>query len=118
MRKLLVYGFGFVLLAGTAGCGGGSEPLVKQQIGLMEELAEAIENDASQARKDQLTKRLAEVEQQISSTLSDEERGLLVQRHREEYKKAAQRLAMAKLKRSEKSEIRTPPEIGETPKKP
>ncbi len=99
MRRLLLCVFVMPLLAGLVGCGVGGEPLVKQQIGLMDELAEAIENDATDAKKDQITKKLAEIEQRIANSLSDEERGQLVQRHREEYKRAAQRLASARQKK-------------------
>jgi hypothetical protein len=84
-----------------AGCGSSGESAIREQIHLMNELADALEAGAPQAKLDEISKKMADNGKKLEA-LSEDERKKLVEKHSEERANASMRLANALLKNAGK----------------
>ncbi len=105
MRRALSGGALLLLLA-VGGCGPAqADYLIAEQVRLMNQLADAIEDDQSdaetaRARVQELRDRLAENDRKLQAlTLSEEQKKSLRDKHRSELESAARRLEEATAKR-------------------
>ncbi len=97
MRKLLMLAIPLLAACGICGCGG-ADGLMRDQIKLMNETAEAIESKAPQEKINELEKRLEENGKKLEELkLSDEEKKKLLEKHNDEMMKAGMRYAKAKM---------------------
>jgi hypothetical protein len=99
MRTLFVTVCGVVLVASVSGCGSSGDSLMKDQIALMNELADALENGADQSKVEALTKKSTENGEKLKAlNLSEAEMNKLGERYKDELAKATTRLANAMMK--------------------
>lgn len=77
-----------------SGCGANADSLVKKQIAQMNEMADAIENDASESEIEAIDKRMKATAKELDELdLSKEKKDELKERYSEELTKAQTRLA-------------------------
>ncbi len=104
MRKVFVLASVIVLSVTAIGCGPDPDALMKDQIKAMNDMAEALENDAPESKLEEIGKRTKEINEKIEGlSLSDEEKKKLVERHKDELTKATVRLQAAMMKKMMKS---------------
>ncbi|MCP4890325.1 hypothetical protein N9D23_14085 [Rubripirellula sp.] len=88
----------------TAGCGGSPDGVVKKQIALMNEIATAMEQGASQAELDQLQSRGEAIAKEFEGLgLTDSEKQELLTRHQADISAAAARLQKAMMTKAMES---------------
>ena len=96
MKKSFVLRSLVLVLFGVSGCGASADSLVKEQIQGMNDLAEALETKAPEAKVKELQKNLEETGKKLEALkLSDDEKKKLFEQHKEELMKATTRLAQA-----------------------
>lgn len=96
MKNTVRLGMLLVLCVGLVGCGNSADSLVKQQIDVINDMAEAVENGASQSEMEEIQERGEAINKKIQDlNLSQEEKEKLLERHKDEYSKATSRLAAA-----------------------
>ena len=96
MKKLFTLLGLFLLLCGVSGCGSSADSLVKEQIQNMNNLAEALENKAPDSKISELSEKYKATDQKLNDLkLSDEEKKAVMEKNKDEYGKAAIRLAKA-----------------------
>jgi hypothetical protein len=96
VRKLLVLGSLLLVLCGVSGCGANADSLIKEQIKAMNDLAEALETKAPEAKVNEVQKKLEVTDKKLQALkLSDDEKKQLTERHKDEMTKASMRLAKA-----------------------
>jgi hypothetical protein len=96
MRKLFGLASLFLVVCGVSGCGANADGLVKEEIQTMNDLADALENKAPEAKVSELKKKLEDTDKKLQALkLSGADKKKLVERHQEELMKASMRLAKA-----------------------
>jgi hypothetical protein len=99
MKRLIVTVCGLVLVVGVNGCGSSSDSLMKDQIALMNELADALEHGADASKIEALTKKSTENGEKLKAlNLSEAEMNKLGEKYKDELAKATTRLANAMMK--------------------
>jgi hypothetical protein len=102
VKKVLVLGFAFVLLVGVGGCGSKADSLMKAQIKVCYDQADAIEN-SDLAKFQELENKRKEINKEMADLkLSDEETKKLREKYKDEFKAAARRIFEATWKNAEK----------------
>jgi hypothetical protein len=103
MKKLVLVGMALVLPVVVAGCSGGADSLLKQQISIMNDIAanlETVKDDASadaaiaklDKQVDQLTDNMKKMKE---LKLSPEEQKKLMEKHKTEIENAGKRMQAA-----------------------
>jgi TolA-binding protein len=101
MRNAIFLGFALVLLVAVSGCASSPDSLVKDQIKAMNELAEAMETNAAEAKVQEIQKKIEEINKKLEDLkLSDEDKKKLLEKHKGEMEKAVIRLAKAGLNKT------------------
>jgi len=101
MKNRLALGSLFALLICLSGCGSSPDSLMKQQIDLMNDTADAMESDASESEMKELEERGKALKEKMENLdLSDEEKKQLVEKNKDEYSKALSRLMQAAMDKS------------------
>ena len=96
VKKSHVLGVLLLVLCGVVGCGANADSLVKEEIKTMNDLAEALENKAPEAKVTELQKKLEETNKKLEALkLSDDEKKKLGEQHKDELTKAGMRMAKA-----------------------
>jgi hypothetical protein len=100
MKKAALFTAVSLLLCTLSGCGSsGSDGLIQQQIQVMNEMADALENKAGEAKMKELEGRLESIGTKLKEIkLSKEEQEALMNKHKEALMKATQRMMTAALK--------------------
>jgi hypothetical protein len=96
--KRLALTIGFCILLGTiAGCGSKADRLVKEQIGLLNELAGAYDSGAPQSRIDEIKQALDENDKMIEDLkLSDDAKRRIKREYDAELRQALKRITDAR----------------------
>jgi hypothetical protein len=99
MKKAVAWAGMFVLVFSVSGCGSDADSLMKQQIQLMNDMADAIEKgDESKAKE--LESKAKELEEKMKAlNLSDEDKKKLAEKYKADLEKAMGRLMGAALKK-------------------
>jgi TolA-binding protein len=96
VKTSLMSGSLVLVLFGVSGCGASADSLVKEQIQIMNETAEALENKAPDAKVTELQKKLEETNKKLEALkLSDEEKKKVIEANKDELTKATMRLMKA-----------------------
>jgi hypothetical protein len=100
----LVLTVGLLLLLGMlAGCGTSADRLVREQIGLLEELADAYENGAPQSKIDEIKKEMVENDKKLEELkLSEDAKRKALLPYKDAMDRANQRIEAAR-KRAEQA---------------
>jgi chromosome segregation ATPase len=99
VKKIIVLSGFLVLLCGVSGCGSSADSLIKEEIKGMDDLADALENNAPQSKIDEISKRLKETDKKLEDLkLSDEEKKKVIEQNKAELERVTKRLAAAMLK--------------------
>lgn len=97
-RVIVVMSISLVALA--VGCAPSPDSLVKQQVDCMNDMADAIEDGASEKEVEKLKTRAESISEKLDEMeLTEEEKRELFERHREEIEAAMRRLQEAALAR-------------------
>jgi hypothetical protein len=105
MRKLAQFSGLFILLGLVSGCGATSDRLVKEQIGLLNELADAYESGAPQSRIDEIKQALDENDEKIKELkLPDEAKRRIKRDYDADVRKALKRIEEARKRAGIKEE--------------
>jgi TolB-like protein len=97
--KKLLLGSLFLALCAVSGCGANADSLVKEDIKAMNDLAEALETNAPEAKVKELRTRLEDTNKKLAALkLSDDDKKTLVERHKDELVKAQMRFVKAQAK--------------------
>jgi hypothetical protein len=82
-----------------SGCGASADSLMKDQIKLMNELADAMESNAAESKLADIKKRMDENSKKLDGLkLSEEDKKRLLEKHKDEFAKATGRLMQAAVK--------------------
>jgi hypothetical protein len=101
MRKWIVLVSALLTLIMISGCGSNPDKVVKKQISLMNDFANAVENNASEDKIKDIEKRMKEVNKEFEALkLSDEQKQKLLETHRAELEEAGKRLVTAMMKKA------------------
>jgi hypothetical protein len=93
----------FVLLCGLSGCGSSADSLMKDQINLMNEMADAIEKGEPEAKLQTLKQRGEEIEKKMKAmNISDAEKKRLEEKYKDDLTKALGRLLKAGMEKGGK----------------
>jgi hypothetical protein len=99
MKKFLLVACGLVLIAGVSGCGSSADSLWKDQIKLMNELADALESGAAQSKIDDIGKKIKDNDEKLKALkLSDTDRRKLLVKYKDDMAKASKRVLAAVIK--------------------
>jgi hypothetical protein len=100
VKKLIVSASVLILLCGVSGCGSNADSLVKDQIRLTNELADALEKKDEAKIKD-LTQKLEDTGKKLDAlNLSHDEKKKLAERYKDDLQKAGMRMAKAGMNRA------------------
>jgi hypothetical protein len=103
MKKTLVLVAAGLLLLNVSGCGASADSLMKEQIALMNEMADALEKDQPEAKIADIKKRMdANTEKMKNLKVSEADQKKLMEKYQDEMMKAAMRLAAAQMKKGMK----------------
>jgi peptidoglycan hydrolase CwlO-like protein len=117
MRKLIVVAGALMLMMSLSGCGSSADSLTKDQIKLMNELADAIDKGADKAKLEDISKRIQEVDKKFKDLkLSADEEKKLKDKYNKEGEEAAKKLFAAMLKNPKALMDIKLPFMGEMPK--
>lgn len=102
VKKRLVLGSLLLLLCSSSGCSSNSaDSLMTEEIKNLNELAEALETKAPEAKVNELQSKLRDTNKKIEALkLSEDEKKKLVERHRDEMAKASMRFAKASMNKA------------------
>ncbi len=96
MKKVLATAAAFALLTGVSGCGSKGDSLMKEQISLLNQLADELEGSASQGKIDEISNKIAQNGRKLDELkLSQEDQKKLLEKHQEDWKKAKERFLAA-----------------------
>jgi peptidoglycan hydrolase CwlO-like protein len=96
MKKVLVFASLLVFFVSLNGCGSSPESLVQDQIKAMNDMADALEKNAPEAKLTELKNRADEIGKKLEKlNLSEDEKKKLFEKHKDEITKAGQRLMTA-----------------------
>src|SRR5262249_25519644 len=99
--KKAVLGCAFVFLVGVSGCGSSADSLLKDQIKLMNDVADAMEK-GDEAKVKDLQKRMEELKKKLDELkLSDEEVKKAWEKHKDEFAAAKGRVFQAGMKKGQ-----------------
>ena len=102
MKRLASAACVLILLSKLTGCGSGgssADSLMKEQIKLMNELAEAMESGADQSKVEALNKKLNETAEKFKALkLSEDDTKKLAEKYKDDLGKAVMRLMAASFK--------------------
>lgn len=109
MRILALTAGLFILLGAVSGCGSAPDRLVQEQIGLLNELADAYENGAPQSKIDEIRQALDENDKKIEELkLSDNAKRRIKRDYDPQVRRALERIEAAR-KRAGIREDSSPP---------
>jgi hypothetical protein len=112
VKKVLATVAAFALLTGVSGCGSKGESLVKEQISLMNQMADEIEGSASKEKLEEIGKKMKETAKQLEDLkLSADEKKKLEDKYKPEMEKALGRMMEAAKKKVGKAGFKMP-DIG------
>lgn len=112
-KNMARIGVCLLLVFGVAGCGSSPDGLMKKQIRLLNDFADAIENDAPQSRMDELQKEGEALNQKMEKLdLSPDEKKELRERHKPEIEAALGRLRKAMFSKAMKGKGFNLPNFG------
>jgi hypothetical protein len=101
VKKVLATVAAFAFLTGVSGCGSKGESLVKEQISLMNQMADEIEGSASKEKLEEIGKKMKETGKQLEDLkLSADEKKKLEDKYKPEMEKALKRMMDAAMKKS------------------
>ena len=96
MKNAFVLGSLFALVTCFAGCGSSAESMLKQQIAQLNELAEAIENDAPESEIEAIKERMEATAKKMKELeVSEAEQKRLQEKYEDDLKQAGERLGKA-----------------------
>jgi len=102
MKRLVLVTCGLVLVTCVGGCGSSADSLMKEQIKLMNEMADAVESGADQSKIDAIGKKMKENEEKFNGLkLSEEEKKKLVEKYNDDIAKAVTRMMGAMFKKGD-----------------
>jgi hypothetical protein len=103
MQRVIVAGV-LLVLCGVSGCGSGADGVVKAQVKTMNDLANALEANASEAEVDTIQKRLDHLRENLNDLkLSEAEERKLMEKYQPEMERATQRVMNATMKSAVKN---------------
>jgi len=106
MKKFLSLTCAFALLVGVSGCGSKADSLIKEQIKLMNDLADAIEKDDEAKAKD-IQEKIKENGKKLDDLkLSDDEKKKLEEKYKGDVEKAMKRVMEAAMKKGGKFDLK------------
>jgi hypothetical protein len=96
MRKILTLGCAGMFLCLVSGCGGNAEGLLKEEINLINQLAESIEKGEPEAKRKDIQTKLEENHKKLDAIkLPKAEQDKLMEKYQGDMLKAVMRLAKA-----------------------
>ncbi|HMF12349.1 MAG TPA: hypothetical protein VKE94_08585 [Gemmataceae bacterium] len=100
MNRLIVVACGLLLILGVSGCGSNADSLMKEQIKLMNELADALEGGADQAKIEAINTKMKENGEKLEALkLSEADKKKLAEKYKDDMTKVGARLASAMFKK-------------------